>query len=210
MTTIGGFINGILDGTIPPEKQNYYLEIVSAEVKRLSKMVNAMLNISRIETGNLNLNIERFDISKKLLNTFLTFEQLITDKNIIIEGLEDLEPINIPGDQSLIDQVVYNLIDNAVKFTSEEGSLSLKVHSTDKKTVVSVYNSGNGIPADDIPRVFDRFYKTDRSRGLDKKGVGLGLYISKTIIDQHGEEMWVKSEEGSYCEFAFTLEKKHK
>lgn len=207
MTTIGGFINGILDGTIPPEKQNYYLEIVSAEVKRLSKMVNAMLNISRIETGNLNLNIERFDISKKLLNTFLTFEQLITDKNIVIEGLEDLEPINIPGDQSLIDQVVYNLIDNAVKFTDNNGKITVETKTDAKYCYFSINNTGKGIPNEHIKNIFDRFYKVDESRSSDTKSTGLGLHLVKSIVELHGGKVTVESKENVFTKFTVKLPK---
>jgi signal transduction histidine kinase len=201
MTTISGFIDGILSGAIPEDKTSYYLEIVQSEVKRLARLVNTLLDITRLESGSRKYNKTQFDICELARQVLISFESLIEDKKLSVSFECDDDNMLVFADSDAIHQVLYNLIDNAVKFTSEEGSLSLKVHSTDKKTVVSVYNSGNGIPADDIPRVFDRFYKTDRSRGLDKKGVGLGLYISKTIIDQHGEEMWVKSEEGSFCSF---------
>ena len=132
MTTIGGFINGILDGTIPPEKQEYYLKIVSGEINRLSKMVTTMLNISKIETGNVDMNIEQFDITPKLVTTFLGFEQLISKKNIEVVGFEDLQSATIHGDSAMIDQVVYNLADNAVKFTNEGGTITV-ITATDKK-----------------------------------------------------------------------------
>ena len=207
MTTIGGFINGILDGTIPPEKQNYYLEIVSSEVKRLSKMVNAMLNISRIETGSLNLKLEHFDISKKLLNTFLTFEQLITDKNITIEGLEDLEELTVLGDQSMLDQVVYNLIDNAVKFTNDNGKISLSTKTDSKFSYFTITNTGKGIPPTHIKNVFDRFYKVDESRSTDTKSTGLGLHLVKSIADLHGGKVTVKSKPDEFTEFTVKLPK---
>lgn len=207
MTTIGGFINGILDGTIPPEKQNYYLEIVSSEVKRLSKMVNAMLNISRIETGNLNLNLEHFDISKNLLNTFLTFEQLITDKNITIEGLEDLEELTIPGDKSLIDQVVYNLVDNAVKFTNDNGKISVETKTDSKYCYFSISNSGKGIPPEHIKNIFDRFYKVDESRSADTKSTGLGLHLVKSIVELHGGKVTVESKTDKFTKFTVKLPK---
>ncbi|MBQ5746379.1 MAG: GHKL domain-containing protein, partial [Clostridia bacterium] len=210
MTTISGFIDGILSGAIPEEKTSYYLEIVQSEVKRLARLVNTLLDVTRLESGSRKYNKTQFDICELARQVLISFESLIEDKNLSVTFECDDDNMLVFADSDAIHQVLYNLIDNAVKFTTVNGSLSLKVHSTDKKTVVSVYNSGKGISAEDIPRVFDRFYKTDRSRGLDKKGVGLGLYISKTIIDQHGEEMWVKSEEGSYCEFAFTLEKKYR
>lgn len=205
MTTIGGFINGILDGTIPPEKQNYYLEIVSSEVKRLSKMVNAMLNISRIETGNLTLNLERFDISQKLLNTLLTFEQLITDKNISVEGLEELEKLVVLGDQSMLDQVTYNLIDNAVKFTDKNGKISISTKSEGKFSYFTIKNTGKGIPTAHIKNVFDRFYKADESRSADTKSTGLGLHLVKKIVEIHGGKITVKSTPNEFTEFTVKL-----
>ena len=207
MTTIGGFINGILDGTIPPEKQNYYLEIVSSEVKRLSKMVNAMLNISRIETGNLNLNLEHFDISKKLVNTFLGFEQLISEKNIEVRGLENIQEITLPGDSSMIDQVIYNLIDNAVKFTNNNGEISVEAGSDSNSVYFSIKNTGKGIPPEHIKNVFDRFYKVDESRSTDVKSTGLGLYLVKSITELHGGKVTVTSKPDEFTKFTVKLPK---
>ena len=154
MTTIGGFINGILDGTIPPEKQNYYLSIVSSEINRLSKMVNTMLNISKIEAGTVEMNTENFDISQKILSTFLGFEQLISKKNIEIEGMEDLEPVMAHGDSAMIDQVIYNLADNAVKFTNEGGKIIVNTTSDKKYVYLAITNTGKGIPEKDLEKVF--------------------------------------------------------
>lgn len=207
MTTIGGFINGILDGTIPPEKQNYYLEIVASEVKRLSKMVNMMLNISKIETGNIDMNVEQFDISGKLLSTLLGFEQLISKKNIEIYGLEDLAAATVHGDSAMIDQVVYNLIDNAVKFTNENGKILVNTATDEKYSYFSITNSGKGIPKDDLKRVFDRFYKVDASRSTDVKSTGLGLYLVKSIIDLHGGTVTVDSEVDNFTRFTVKLPK---
>ena len=207
MTTIGGFINGILDGTIPPEKQNYYLEIVSSEVKRLSKMVNAMLNISRIETGNLTLNIDRFNVSNNLLNTFLTFEQLITEKNITVEGLEELDSLIVPADQSMLDQVIYNLVDNAVKFTNNNGTIKIETKQDSQSCCFSIRNTGAGIPPEHIKNIFDRFYKVDESRSSDTKSTGLGLHLVKSIIELHGGKVTVKSEENKFTEFTVKLQK---
>lgn len=207
MTTIGGFINGILDGTIPPEKQNYYLEIVSSEINRLSKMVTMMLNISKIETGNVNLNIEQFDISGKLVSTFLGFEQLISKKNIEVEGLEDLQPITVHADGAMIDQVIYNLIDNAVKFTNEGGKILINTASDKRFAYFSVTNSGKGIPEKDIGKVFERFYKVDQSRSTDVKSTGLGLFLVKSIVDLHGGTITVESEPDTYTRFTVKLPK---
>lgn len=207
MTTIGGFINGILDGTIPPEKQEYYLKIVSGEINRLSKMVTTMLNISKIETGNVDMNIEQFDITPKLVTTFLGFEQLISKKNIEVVGFEDLQSATIHGDSAMIDQVVYNLADNAVKFTNEGGTITV-ITATDKKyTYFAITNTGKGIPPKEIDKVFDRFYKVDQSRSTDVKSTGLGLYLIKSIIDLHNGLITVESEVDSFTRFTVKLPK---
>ena len=207
MTTIGGFINGILDGTIPPEKQGYYLEIVSSEINRLSKMVTMMLNISKIETGNADLTIEQFDISQKLVTTFLGFEQLVSKKNIEIEGFEDLNQIIVHGDSAMIDQVIYNLVDNAVKFTNEGGKINISTASDKKYAYFSVTNSGKGIPEKDISKVFERFYKVDQSRSTDVKSTGLGLFLVKSIVDLHGGTITVESTPDSFTRFTVKLPK---
>ncbi|MBR4286248.1 MAG: HAMP domain-containing histidine kinase [Clostridia bacterium] len=207
MTTIGGFINGILDGTIPPEKQDYYLKIVSSEINRLSKMVTTMLNISKIETGNVDMNIEQFDIAPKLVTTFLGFEQLISQKNIEIAGFEDLQSATIHGDSAMIDQVIYNLADNAVKFTNEGGTITVKTTSDKNYTYLAITNTGKGIPANEIDKVFERFYKVDQSRSTDVKSTGLGLYLIKSIIDLHNGSITVESEVDSFTRFTVKLPK---
>ena len=207
MTTIGGFINGILDGTIPPEKQSYYLEIVSSEVERLSKMVNMMLNISKIETGNVDLNIEQFDISQTLVTSFLGLEQLVSKKNIEIKGFESLSPALVHGDIPMLEQAVYNLADNAVKFTNESGTITVNSFSDGKYSYIAVTNTGKGIPKDDLKKVFDRFYKVDNSRSTDVKSTGLGLFLVKSIIDLHGGTITVDSIENEYTTFTVKLPK---
>ncbi len=207
MTTIGGFINGILDGTIPPEKQNYYLEIVSSEINRLSKMVTMMLNISKIETGNADLTIEQFDISQKLVTTFLGFEQLVSKKNIDVEGFEDLPQVTIHGDSAMIDQVIYNLVDNAVKFTNEGGKIIVNAATDKKYAYFSVTNSGKGIPQKDTSKVFERFYKVDQSRSTDVKSTGLGLFLVKSIVDLHSGTITVESEPDNFTRFTVKLPK---
>lgn len=207
MTTIGGFINGILDGTIPEEKQPYYLNIVSSEIDRLSRMVTMMLNISKIETGNVDMNIESFDISPKLVTTFLGFEQLISKKNIEIAGLEDLTVTTVHGDSAMIDQVIYNLIDNAVKFTEKNGKITVNTASDKKYSYFAITNSGKGIPEKDINKVFDRFYKVDQSRSTDVKSTGLGLYLIKTIVSLHNGTVTVESQPDNYTRFTVKLPK---
>ena len=205
MTTIAGFIDGILDGTIPAEKRDYYLKIVSDEIKRLSRLVKTMLSLSRIDSGQLRLNMVDFDLLGLTGQTLLTFEKRIEEKSITIEGLEDAEPMPVHGDYDLLGQVLYNLLDNAVKFTNVGGSIQIHIEKRDDRTVCSIRNTGAGIPAEEMPRIFERFYKSDRSRGLDKNGIGLGLYIVQTAVALHKGEVLVRSVEGDYTEFSFWL-----
>lgn len=207
MTTIAGFIDGILDGTIPQEKQRYYLQIVSDEVKRLSRLVRTMLDLSRIDSGELHLRPARFDITQTIFSALLSFERPIEEKRLEIRGLEDAESLFVDGDPDMIHQVMYNLIENAVKFTNEGGYIQIGVIDCENRTVVRVRNSGPGIPADEVSLIFDRFYKTDKSRSKDKTGMGLGLYIVRTIIRLHGGEITASSVENEYCQFEFWLPK---
>ncbi len=204
MMTIGGFIDGILDGTVPKEKHKQYLAIVSEEVKRLSRMVKSMLSIARIEAGDMKINPTDFDINELVCRTVFAFEQKIEEKKLEIMGLESDE-VFVKADNDLIHQVVYNLIDNAVKFVNEGGCISFSYAQKDGSVFVSVKNTGVGIAQQELPRLFDRFYKTDKSRSLDKTGVGLGLYIVQTIVNQHKGDLLVKSVEGEYTEFTFSI-----
>ena len=205
MTTIGGFIDGILDGTIPPEKEKHYLEIVSGETKRLSRLVTAMLNMSKIEAGELRLQPKAFDLSQEIFNTMLNFEQLIEKKHIDIQGLDTLQPNVIYADRDMLHQVIYNLVDNAVKFT-ENGVISVSMSRTAENTTVAIRNTGtSGISSEELSRVFERFYKVDKSRSYDTKGAGLGLYICKTIIEMHGGTIGARSDGNDYVEFSFTI-----
>lgn len=204
MMTIGGFIDGILDGTVPPEKHKQYLLVVSEEVKRLSRMVKSMLSIARIEAGDMKISPTDFDINELVCRTVFSFEQKIEEKKLEIIGLESDE-VFVNADNDLIHQVVYNLIDNAVKFVNEGGCISFSYAAKDGNIFVSVKNTGNGIAQQELPRLFDRFYKTDKSRSLDKTGVGLGLYIVQTIVNQHKGDLLVKSVEGEYTEFTFSI-----
>lgn len=205
MTTIGGFIDGILDGTIEPEKESQYLKIVSDEVKRLSRLVTGMLNMSKIEAGELDLKPVRFDISEMIFRTLLSFEQIIEKKKIDIRGLDSFESNPVTADKDMINQVVYNLIDNAVKFTPDGGYIEVSSKADTEKIIVKIRNSGKGIPSEEIDKVFERFYKIDKSRSYDVKGAGMGLYIVKTIIELHGGQIVARSEPGEYTEFIFQL-----
>ena len=209
MTTIAGFIDGILDGTIPPSKQSYYLNIVTIEVRRLSRLVQSMLSLSRIDSGILKMQKVTFDLSSTAINTLLSFEQKIEEKHINIEGLENLSPSYVDGDADMIHQVIYNLIENAVKFTNAYGYIRVSLTEEPHRTLLSIENSGQGISSEEIVQIFDRFYKTDKSRSQDKNGMGLGLYIVKKIITLHNGDITVSSELGNSCTFTFWLPKEN-
>ncbi len=204
MTTIGGFVDGIMDGTIPPERQKHYLSIVSSEVKRLSRLVRSMLNIARLESGEMQLQPKAFDINQVVCSTIFTFEQAIEEKQLDIRGL-DSDRVMVSADEDLMHQVVYNLLENAVKFVDHGGYIELSYRTEGNMTYVSVKNSGEGISKEEISKVFERFYKTDRSRSQDKSGVGLGLNIVRSIVKLHQGEVIVRSTEGQFCEFTFTV-----
>ena len=206
MTTIAGFIEEIREGVIPPEEQDHYLSVIQEEVKRLSRLVATLLDLSRIQAGDRKFVKKPFDICEMGRLILISFEQQIEEKGLDVEFLCDEDRMNVLADRDAIYQIFYNLCHNAIKFSCTGGKLRLQFTTAkEKKVLISVYNEGEGIPEEDIPYVFERFYKSDRSRGLDKSGLGLGLYISKTIIDAHGEQIWVESEEGSFCRFFFTL-----
>lgn len=205
MTTISGFIDGILDGTIPLEKQDYYLHIVSDEVKRLSRLVVAMLNMSKIESGDFKMQQSNYDIAGQIFKIFVTFEQKINQKKIDIRGLDKLESTFVHADPDMIYQVIFNLVDNAVKFTNEGGYIDASLHRQNGKVFIKIRNSGNGISPEELPKIFERFYKVDRSRSLDVRGAGLGLYIVKNMVELHGGQITVRSEENQYTEFEFWL-----
>lgn len=211
MTSIAGFIDGMLDGAIPPEQHEHYLEVIATEVRRLSRLVASLLDISRIQAGDRKFTMTAFDICEMARLILISFEQKIDDKKLNVEfNVDDeYEKIFVYADYDAIYQVLYNICDNAVKFSREGGLYRISIKCREKKVFVSVYNEGEGIPAEDLPFVFDRFYKSDKSRGLDKRGVGLGMYISKTIMDAHHEEIMVNSVSGEFCEFKFSLSRTH-
>ena len=209
MTTIAGFIDGILDGTIPPEKRDDYLRIVSDEVKRLSRLVRSMLNIARIEAGELQIKPDLFDVNETVIRTVFTFEKPLEEKGIEVRGLDNGK-VMVEADPDLIHQVVYNLIENAVKFCNEHGYIEVSYRADDAYTYVGIKNSGDGIAKDEIPHIFDRFYKTDKSRSREKGGAGLGLHIVRSIVNLHGGDIVVRSVEGEYCEFVFSIPKPQK
>ena len=206
MTTIAGFADGILDGTIPAEKQRHYLLLISEETKRLSRLVRSMLDISRLQEhkGVPEESKSRFDMVESAGQTLLRFERAITEKALNVEVELPDHPVYTRAHQDQIVQVLFNLLDNAVKFCPQEGDLALKLRTGGNKIYLSIRNSGQTIPAEELPLVFDRFHKLDKSRSQNRDGWGLGLYIVKTIVGAHGENISVQSQDGQ-TEFTFTL-----
>ncbi|MBQ7654339.1 MAG: HAMP domain-containing histidine kinase [Clostridia bacterium] len=205
MTTIGGFIDGILDGTISKDEEEKYLKIVSDEVKRLSRLVASMLNLSKIEAGEMKIELKEIDLSSLVFNSLLTFEKAINDKSIEITGLDKMQSVMVHADEGLLHQVLYNLIDNAVKFTPAGGEINVRTEKENGGTTFYIRNYGKGVPQEEIGRIFERFYKVDKSRSYDVKSTGLGLYIVKSIVEMHSGKVGADSKEGEYTEFYFTL-----
>lgn len=211
MTTIGGFIDGMLDGTIPPEKHCECLQIVSNETKRLSRLVTSMLNLSKIEAGELEPKRTEFDISSLIIDCLLSFEQEIEKKNIEIAGLDTIGQVKILADRDMLYQVVYNLVDNAVKFTNENGKITVSAGENERNQLfVSIENTGEGVSSEEIGKIFERFYKVDKSRSYDVKSAGLGLYLCKTIVELHGGQIYAESIEGQFTRFTMIFDKSKK
>ncbi len=205
MTTIAGFMDGMLDGTIPLKEQPRYMKIVSDEVKRLSRLVRSMLDLSRIDSGELKMTTVRMNLTETLYSVLLSSEQRIEKRHLRITGLEGCGKVEIDGDADLLGQVLYNLVDNAIKFTNDGGDIDIRLTRTADRAQFVIRNTGAGIPAEEMPQIFERFYKSDRSRALDKNGMGLGLYLVKTVINLHRGEVAVRSVEGEFTEFSFWL-----
>ncbi len=205
MTTISGFIDGIISGAIPPEQHEHYLGVISSEVHRLSRLVSQLLDISRLESGDRKFNFTDFDVAEVSRLILLSFEQKIDEKRLDVEFYAEEDSMSVNADKDAMYQIIYNLCHNAIKFSNVGGRLSISItRVSNKKIQFSVFDQGQIINPEDAKHIFDRFYKTDKSRGLDKSGVGLGLYICKTIIDAHGEKIeLVVHEDG--CEFRFTM-----
>ena len=206
MTTISGYVDGILDGTIPEERHRYYLQIVSDETKRLARLVRSMLDISRLQDqGGISDDKKvHFDMEEAVGQVLITFEKKITDKKLDVDVQMPEYPLYTFASRDMVTQVIYNLIDNAVKFCPEGRTLGLKLKEGGNKIYISVSNDGETIPPEELPLVFDRFHKTDKSRALNRDGWGLGLYIVKTIVCSHGENISVSSRDGK-TEFTFTM-----
>ena len=204
MTTIAGYTDGILDGTIPPENERQYLQIISNESRRLSRMVRRMLDVSQLQVMDPLRGGNHFDICESMRRVLISMEKKINDRHLDVDADIPEEPILVLGDNDIITQVIYTLLENAAKFAREGSTLYLGVTTIDGKARVTVRNVGDTIPAEELPLLFERFHKSDKSRSEDKDGVGLGLYIVKTILEQHRETIRVTSENGVTA-FTFSL-----
>lgn len=205
MTTIAGYLDGILDGTIPPEKHRVYMELVSTEVRRLSRLVRNMLDVARLKDQGIPPDkLTDFDICEEASQALLSFEQRINQKHLNVDIDMPEFGLTVHAFADAVSQVIYNLLDNAVKFIDDGGTLSIHARQQGGKAVVSIANTGQTIDPAELPLIFDRFHKTDKSRSTDRDGVGLGLYIVKTIVLAHGEDIYVTSRDGK-TEFTFTM-----
>ena len=204
MTTIAGFADGILDGTIPPEKERESLQVISSETRRLSRLVRRMLELSRLEAADRSAAQGQFNVTEVMLRVLVSLEPKVNSRQLDVDADLPDDPVMVWGDPDGITQVCYNLLDNAVKFASPGSVIGIKVAASAGKARVSVRNQGETIPKEELSMLFDRFHKTDRSRSMDRDGVGLGLYIVKSILDAHKEDITVTSEDG-VTEFTFTL-----
>lgn len=204
ITSIRGFIQGILDGTIPQDKHRYYLSIALDESKRLTRLISDVLDLSRLESGEFSMKTEPFDINELIRIIIIKFENQIEAKKLNVDVILAGESLFVIGDRDRIGQVITNLLDNAIKFTGEGGKISAGTKIDGKKVVVSIGDTGTGIPEDELKLIWDRFHMVDKSR-TKKRGTGLGLSIVRQIINQHNEKIWVESKEGEGSTFCFTL-----
>lgn len=207
LTSIKGYLEAMLDGTIPPELHEKYLNIVLNETERLTKLTNGLLTLNNLNTKGMLLDRTDFDLNSIIRNTAASFEGTCKNKNIAIELILTGDEMYINGDMGKIQQVFYNLLDNAIKFSHQDSAIKIETNEKSNKVYVSVKDSGIGIPKEDLKLIWNRFYKSDSSRGKDKKGTGLGLSITKEIIHAHGEHINVISTEGVGSEFVFSLPK---
>jgi len=206
LTSIKGYAEAILDGTIPPEKQDHYLNIVVTEADRLNKLTRSLLTLNTFDDKGSLIEMMVFDINDMIKTTLETFEGACREKNIRFSFTMDEPEQFVYADHDKIQQVFYNLIDNAIKFSFPNSTIYVETSLLHQKVFVSVKDTGIGIPQEGLVRIWDRFYKSDLSRGKDKKGTGLGLAISKEIIQAHGEHINVVSTENVGTEFTFTLQ----
>ncbi len=207
MTIISGYVDGMLDGTIPKEKRTEYLYIVSQEMQRLKILVSSMLNLTKFEKGTIQMKREMFSLNDLIFRTVVMFGQRLEKRNITVEGL-DCGTVRAWGDSDLIGQIVYNLTENAVKFVDTGGTITFRLEESKDHTIFAVRNTGAGIPQDECQKIFGRFYKSDFSRSQDKTGLGLGLDITRKILHLHNGQIGVNSDVNAFTEFVVSLPKK--
>ena len=207
LTSIKGYVEAMADGTIPPEMHEKYLKIILFETERLTDLTQDLLTLNEFDNKNMLLNREKFDIHEVIKNTAASFEGTCTQKKISIELLLATKHLQVYADKRKIHQVLYNLLDNAIKFSDPESTVTIETTERGEKVYISVKDYGIGIPRNALNKIWERFYKTDLSRGKDKKGTGLGLAIVKEAIQAHGENINVISTEGVGTEFIFSLPK---
>ncbi|MBI6872951.1 HAMP domain-containing sensor histidine kinase [Clostridium aciditolerans] len=206
ITSIKGFIGGILDGVIPKEKENYYLSIAYEETQRLTRLVNDLLDLSAIEAGQFKLRIEEIDINEIIRLCVIKFEQKIKEKNLKVDVLMQDDNLYVAADRDRINQVVTNLVDNAIKYVKKDGNVKICTKSKGDKALISVFNDGPTIPENDLKYIWNRFYKGDKSR-TSKISTGLGLSIVRSILTQLGEDIWIENKESQGVMFTFTLKR---
>ncbi|MDD2972717.1 MAG: HAMP domain-containing sensor histidine kinase [Lachnospiraceae bacterium] len=207
LTSIKGYLEAMIDGTIPPEMHEKYMNVLLNETDRLTKLTNSLLTLNNLNTSGMILERTNFDINQVIKNTAASFEGTCVKKTIAIELILTGEIMIINADLLKIQQVLYNILDNAIKFSPKDSVIKIETTEKHSKIFVSIKDNGIGIPKDSLKLIWDRFYKTDLSRGKDKKGTGLGLSITKEIIHAHGENINVISTEGVGSEFIFSLPK---
>lgn len=207
LTSIKGYVEAMIDGTIPVEMQEKYLKIISYEAERLEKLTRGLLTLNELDIHKRMLNIQDFDINQTIKSTAASFEGTCTTRQILLELILSGQTLYAHADLEQIQQVLYNLLSNAIKFSPDHSTITIETTEKNGKIFVSVKDHGIGIPKSSLNRIWERFYKIDRSRGKDQKGTGLGLAIVKEIISAHGQHINVISTEGVGTEFIFTLEK---
>lgn len=209
ITSIKGFIGGVLDGVIPEEKEKYYLSIAYEEIQRLTRLINDLLDLSAIEAGKFDLNIKEEDINEIIRISIIKFQTIIKAKNINVEVWLNEESVYVLVDRDKIVQVMTNLIDNAIKYGKDKGKIEISIKAKGQEVFVSIYNDGSNIPEEDAKYIWDRFYKGDKSRTL-KMSTGLGLSIVRRIVTEHGGDIWFENKEKKGVKFIFSLKKSHK
>lgn len=207
LTSIKGYVEAMKDGTIPPEMQGKYLDIVLFETERLTKLTKSLLTLNAWDNKSNRLDLTEFSLYEMIKPIINSFEGKCEKKHITIDLILGSKDYYVYADRSKIEQVIYNLLDNAIKFSHNDSSIQLDIHDKNDKIFISIKDTGIGIPKESISKIWDRFYKTDLSRGKDKTGTGLGLSITKEIINAHDENINVISTEGVGTEFIFTLKK---